>query len=186
MWTISCFKSGFWNAFWNAEKRAFWIVIRLESLILGHVNAKLFRNVIRACAFLKMRAEAMHKRMGQSARADYAVGAKYYLAVRRSWSWLGRCLQCMWTHVVQITIPITFWIAIRNVFRNVILAYVNTASRWLLADRFSNIGRRNVTNCSNSTDINIPMTIPVFDGVCLLSGWRITRLLIDVCIMTSR
>ena len=26
---------------------------------------------------LKMRAEAMHKRMGQSARADCAVGAKY-------------------------------------------------------------------------------------------------------------
>ena len=76
---------------------------------------------------LKMRAEAMHKRMGQSARADCAVGAKYYLAVRRSWSWLGRRLQCMWTHVVQITIPITFWIAIRNVFRNVILAHVNTA-----------------------------------------------------------
>ena len=77
---------------------------------------------------LKMRAEAMHKCMGQLARADCAVGAKYYLTVRRSWSWLGRRLQCMWTHVVQITIPITFWIAIRNVFRNVILAHVNTAS----------------------------------------------------------
>ena len=86
---------------------------------------------------LKMRAEAMHKRtrMGQSARADCAVGAKYYLAVRRSWSWLGRRLQCMWTHVVQITIPITFWIAIRNVFRNVILAHVNTVTdtlNWLI------------------------------------------------------
>ena len=72
---------------------------------------------------LKMHAEAMHKRMGQSVRADCAVGAiraKYYLAVRRSWSWLGRHLQCMWSHVVQITIPITFWIAIRNVFRNMI------------------------------------------------------------------
>ena len=77
---------------------------------------------------LKMRAEAMHKRMGQSACADCAVGAKYYLAVRRSWSWLGRHLQCMWTHVVQLTIPITFWITIRNVFRNVILAHVNTAN----------------------------------------------------------
>ena len=32
----------------------------------------------------KMRAEAMHKRMGQSACADCTVGAKYYLAVRRS------------------------------------------------------------------------------------------------------
>ena len=76
---------------------------------------------------LRMRTEDVHKRMSQSARADCSVGAKYYLAVRRSWSWLGRCLQCMWTHVVQITIPITFWIAIRNVFRNVILAHVNTA-----------------------------------------------------------
>ena len=54
----------------------FWIVIRVESLILGHVNAKHFWNVIRACACFKMRAEAMHKRMGQSARADCAVGAK--------------------------------------------------------------------------------------------------------------
>ena len=78
---------------------------------------------------IKMRTEAMHKCMGQSARADCAVWAKYYLAVRRSWSSLGRHLQCMWTHVhvVQITIPITFWIAIRNVFRNVILVHVNTA-----------------------------------------------------------
>ena len=52
---------------------------------------------------------------------------KISLAVQRSWSWLGRRLQCMWTHVVQITISITFWMAIRNVFRNVILAHVNTA-----------------------------------------------------------
>ena len=37
-------------------------------MILGHVNAKLFRNVIRVCAhMLKMRAEAMHKHIGQSA-----------------------------------------------------------------------------------------------------------------------
>ena len=35
-------------------------MIRLESLILLFVNAKLFRNVIRACAFWEMNAEAMH------------------------------------------------------------------------------------------------------------------------------
>ena len=99
-------------------------MIRLESLILGHVNAKLFRNVIRACAFWKCALKPCI-----SARVNQRVGAKYYLAVRRSWSWLGRHLQCMWmhVHVVQITIPITFCIAIRNVFRNVILAHVNTA-----------------------------------------------------------
>ena len=38
----------------------------------------------RDSCILKMRAEAMHKRMGQSACADCAVGAKYYLVVRRS------------------------------------------------------------------------------------------------------
>ena len=46
-------------------KRAFWIVIRVESLILGHVNARLFRNVIRACAFWKC---ALKPCMGQLAR----------------------------------------------------------------------------------------------------------------------
>ena len=71
---------------------------------------------------LKMRAEALMKPcMGQS------VGTKYCLAVRKSWSWLGRRLQCMWTHVVQITIPIMFWIAIRNIFRNMLRSHVKTA-----------------------------------------------------------
>ena len=77
----------------------------------------------------------MHKRMGQSARADCAVRAKYYLVVRRSRLWLGRRLQCIWTHVVHITIPITFWIAIRNIFRNVILAHVNTATVCLICPK---------------------------------------------------
>ena len=51
--------------FKTQQKRAFWIVLRVESLILGHVNAKLFRNVIRACAFWKC---ALKPCMGQSAR----------------------------------------------------------------------------------------------------------------------
>ena len=50
-----------------------------------------------------------------------------HLAVRRSCSWLGRHLQCMWMHVVQITIPITKRIVIRNVSRNLICSFVNTA-----------------------------------------------------------
>ena len=60
---------------------------------------------------LEMRAEAMHGSI-------CAVGTKHYLAVRRSCSWLGRRLQCLWTHVhvVQITNPITKQIAIRNGF----------------------------------------------------------------------
>ena len=137
MWTQSCFKSGFWNAFWNAKKGAFW----MWSLILGPWTQSSF-----GTWFVRVRvgnacwshAEAMHG----SISADCAVGAKYYLAVRRSWSWLGRRLQCMWTHVVQITIPITFWIATRNVFRNVILAHVNTASIHKQASEIT--GQRNV------------------------------------------
>ena len=67
---------------------------------------------------LEMRAEAMHGSIS-------AVGTKYYLAVRRSCSWLGRWLQCLWTHVVQITNPIRKRIAIRNGFWNVIRSFVN-------------------------------------------------------------
>ena len=50
---------------------------------------------------------------------------KIYLTVRRSCSWLGRRLQCMWTHVVQIPNPIRKRIAIRNGFRNGIRSFVN-------------------------------------------------------------
>ena len=39
--------------FETRKKWAFWIVICVESLILGHVNAKFFWNVICACAFWK-------------------------------------------------------------------------------------------------------------------------------------
>ena len=70
---------------------------------------------------LEMRTEAMHG----SISADCAVGTKYYLAVHRSCTWLGRRLQCMWTHVVEITILITKRIAIRSGFRNVIRSFVN-------------------------------------------------------------
>ena len=42
---------------------------------------------------------------------------KILLAVRRSCSWLGRCLQCLWTRVVQITSPIRKRIAIWNSFQ---------------------------------------------------------------------
>ena len=117
-----------------------------ESLILPFVNTKLTKGILdrdpsrksdsRTCerkalserdscvCILEMHAETMHG----SISADCTVGTKYYLAVRRSCSWLGRCLRCMWTHVVQITIPITKLIAIWNIFRNVIHSFVNTAT----------------------------------------------------------
>ena len=105
--------SGFWNAFW--------IVIRVESLILRTCECKACLERDSCVRILEMRSEAMYG----SISADWAVGTKYYLAVHRSCSWLGRHLQCLWTHIVQITIPITKQIVIRNDFRNVIHSFVN-------------------------------------------------------------
>ena len=62
-------------------------------------------------------AEAMHG----SISADCAVGTKYYLTVR----WSCSRLQCLWTHVVQITNPFRKRIAIRDGFQNVIRSFVN-------------------------------------------------------------
>ena len=141
MWTQSCFKSGFWNAFWNAKKKGVLDRDPHRKPDSRTCERKALSECDSCVCILKLRAEAMHKRMGQSRRADCAVGAKYYLAVRRSWSWLVRRLQCMWTHVVQITIPIMFWIAIRNVFWNMILAHVNTA----------NVFNGQIINCTRSS-----------------------------------
>ena len=44
---------------------------------------------------LKMRAEAMHKRMGQSARADCVVGAKHHSqCADPDHDWKGVCSPC--------------------------------------------------------------------------------------------
>ena len=75
---------------------------------------------------LKMRAEAMHKHIVQSARG-LRSRSKILPRSAQILIVIGKTLQCMWTHIVQITIPITFWIAIRNVFRNVIRSHVNTS-----------------------------------------------------------
>ena len=91
-------RSGFWNVqtFWNAIKRAFWIVpSALQSLILDHVNAKLFRNVIWPCGvhFKNARWTAIHKRDGSISARGLRSRSKISLAVRRSArSWLERHL----------------------------------------------------------------------------------------------
>ena len=177
MWTQSRFKSGFWIAFCNTKNGAFWIVIRVESLIerkalserdslrvhfknaaeamhntveplynevLGtmkitllyqvshYIRVKKQRNiktwdqqnylVIRGFCYIRplYNEVPLYKCMGQSVHMDCAVGAKYYLG-----SW--QCHVIGKAFIVQITIPITFQIAIWNFFRNVILAHVNTA-----------------------------------------------------------
>ena len=86
---------------------------------LGLVNAKLFGNHDLCVSILEVRAEAMHGSIS-------AVGTKYYLAVRKSCSWSGQRLQCLWTHVhvVQIRKRIMIW----NGFRNVIRSFVNRPS----------------------------------------------------------
>ena len=114
LWKQSSFKSGFW-------KGTFWIMIRLESLILRTCERKALSERDSCMCILEMHAEAMHG----SISADCAVGTKYYLAVCRSCSWSGLRLQCLWRHVVQVTNPIWKRIAIRNGFRNVIRSFEN-------------------------------------------------------------
>ena len=114
LWTQSSFKSGFWNT----KKGAFWIVICLQSMILKTCECKALSEHDSCVRILEMCAEAMHGSIS-------AVGTKYYLAVRRSCLWLGRRLQCLWTHIVRITNPIRKRIMIRNGFRNVIRSFVN-------------------------------------------------------------
>ena len=84
------------------------------------VNAKLFRYVIRACAFWKC---ALKPCMGQSARTaqeEQNITSQCADPVR---NWDG-----LRTHAVQITNPIRKRIAIRNGFRNVIRSFVNRPS----------------------------------------------------------
>ena len=61
--------------------------------------------------------------------------------MRRSCSWTGRWLQCLWTHIVQITNTIRKPIVIRNgfrSFRNVIRSFVN---RPYVGCKFQNVNK---------------------------------------------
>ena len=66
----SSFKSGSWNT----KERAFWIVIRVESLILRTCECKALSERDSCVRLLEMRTEAMHG----SISADCAVGLTYY------------------------------------------------------------------------------------------------------------
>ena len=100
----------------KCEKIVFWITVCLESLILRTCECKALSERDPCVRIVEMRAEAMHGSIS-------AVGTKYYLAVRRSCSWSGRRLQCLRTHVVQITNPIRKRVVIRNGFQNVIRSF---------------------------------------------------------------
>ena len=129
------------NQAFDTKRRAFWIVIRLERLILPFVNAKFFQ-----IRLLKCEKKGVLDRDPPTCRkADFTLGerkallehdlcvrilemraetmhgsicavgtTKYYHAVRRSCLWLGWQLQCLWTHVHVV--QITKQIAIRNGF----------------------------------------------------------------------
>ena len=60
LWTQSFFKSGFWNTFWNTKKEVFWIVIRVESLILRTCECKALSERDSCVHILEMSTEAMH------------------------------------------------------------------------------------------------------------------------------
>ena len=92
-----CERKAVSNQAFETRKKAFWM-IRVESLILGKRKALSERD---SCvSILKMRTEAMHG----SISADCA--GKEQNITSQCADLLGRRLQCMWTHVVQITIPI--------------------------------------------------------------------------------
>ena len=108
-------KKGYFGS-WSTWKAWFW----------GLVNAKLFRNVICACAFWKF---VLKPCMGQSVN-QRSIGTEYYLAVRRSSLWSGAVVEiCLWMHIVQIKNPIrkriVKRIVIRNGFQNMIRSFVN-------------------------------------------------------------
>ena len=99
------------------SNQAFWIVIRLECLILPFVNAKLFQNVIHACAFWKC---ALKPCMGKSAQY---IGTKY-LAVRRS------CFVIRTAVAMLVNAQFKSRTQSRSGFRNVIRSFVNRPSLW--------------------------------------------------------
>ena len=126
---------------WKArKKKAFWIMIRLESLILRTCERKALtdrdscvctrkyaRNPLAIVLSLQLAIACQFTRWSHAwlKGSISAVGTKYYFAVRRSCSWLGWRLQCLWTHVAQITNRIRKRIVIQNGFRNVIHSFVN-------------------------------------------------------------
>ena len=148
-----------------SESKRFWIVIltlsRFESLILPFVNANALSNQafetrkkgcfrsrsawrawfwgLVSAKFLSecdLCVRILEMRSWSNAWVDQcSIGTKYYVAVRRSCSWSGWRLQCLWmhvhVHVVQITNPITKRVAVRNSFRNVVRSFCEQAL-WLI------------------------------------------------------
>ena len=112
LWMQSSFQSGFWNA----KKRAFWIVICLESLIPRTCERKPLSERD-SCRVHFGNARWSHAQVNRHSRNK--------ILPRRSCSWSGRRWQCLWTHIVQITNPIRKRIVICNGFQNVIHSFVN-------------------------------------------------------------
>ena len=108
------------------EKRAFWIVIRVESLILRTCECKALSESDSCVCILEIYARWNHawvyqrglcsrnKILPRSAQILFVIGMAFALHKKKL------------THVVQITSPITKWIAIKNVFRKMIRFCVNT------------------------------------------------------------
>ena len=94
----SCFKSGFWNGFWNAKKKGILDRDPPRKPDSRKCECKALSECDSCVCILKMRTEAMHKRMGQSARARSR--SKISLAVRRSYrDWEGVDNACERTYM---------------------------------------------------------------------------------------
>ena len=126
---------GLFTKEWIKFRKPFRIVILtlswFKSLILPFVNTKLFQMRLLKCkkgcfgSWSAKKPDSEHLWMQSSfgtwfvhahfgnARWSHAwvkgsigaVGTKYWLSVRRSCSWSGRWLQCLWMHVVRLHEP---------------------------------------------------------------------------------
>ena len=123
LWTQSSFKSGFWNALLKREIKG----------ILGRDPRRKpgSEDMWTQSSFGTwfVRAHFGNARWSHAWVWSWVnqrgLRSRNKILPRRSCLWLGRRLQCLWTHVVQITNPIRKRIAIRNGFRNVIRFFVN-------------------------------------------------------------
>ena len=88
LWMQISFKSGFWNGLLKCEKKGILDRDPCRKPDSRTCERKALSERDSSVCILEMCAGAMHG----SSSADCAVGTKYYLAVRRSWSWLERHL----------------------------------------------------------------------------------------------
>ena len=127
LWTQSSFKSGSWNALLKHEKGAFWIADPPRKPDSEDMWTK------SSFGTWFVRAHIGNGRWSHAWVNQHGLRSRNIISSQCADPVcdLGQRLQCIWTHVVQITNPIRKRIAIRNGFRNVIRSFVNRPSDFI-------------------------------------------------------